>query len=449
MANLNERCRKLLRVPIRVLRNWIDQDRTDGRTASATVNELRRLCEAFLEGRIGGDDVAWIFGYVDECRRAYRGGAKFAGDDRPEDVADTTIAAAIVDDEPNESALLLELTDEAVCKFATGEQHKRYRSYRKCGLKSSGTQSSTFDVSRATLHESIEKARQVGRAGVLLLAAYDADARFDALLFGDAFARTTPYTLRVFAAFEGILANHRDRLQRRTGRLATGFSRLWDRANDELRTMLSRDRSCTETVSRLIHTACFVQTLAARWGGARFRAEFEETWSILQRTGALQVPAVRQLYSSIGSYCGDCDRQLQHLETSGASRREFSGLLSFVRGVTRPGRPVLTRRFLSQPEAAIEQFARADDAGLTGKLVDVMTRYLHNPLNHNVGILRKILTWVEMWAQLVLEHELQVDATRVRRLTSSFEQYRRKLCATPGHSRVWEGAVRGLARIAG
>lgn len=446
MNSLQEQCEKMLRVPIRVLRNWIDQDRNDGPAAAEMVNEIRRLCEAYLAGGLPADDVLWVFGYVDECRRAYRGGAKFnaAGE------VDTALAAAPAADVPpeeSETGRLLALTDKAVQRFASNEQKKRYKSFRQCGAKASTKQSRSFDVSRAVMHESIEKARHIGLAGILLLAGENVDGEFDSLLFTETFARATPYTLKTFSAFEGILTNHRPKLQRRRRQLEAGFARLWEHGNRELYAGV-RNGAGTETVTRIIHTACFVQTLAARWGGERFAPQFAETWSLLAAHGALECGALRQLYSNIGSYCGEPEHQLRHLARPESSRREFSGLLSFVRGVTQPGRPVLTRLFLSQPERLLQQFAAAPDAGLCSKLADVMARYLHNPLNDNPGTLRKILAWVETWTTLLSEHPLEVDSRRHGKLARGLEQYRHKLCATADHTRAWERTMRRMSRVA-
>lgn len=447
MDSLRDKCQKLLRVPIRMLRAWIDQDRNDGRTTATTVSEFRARCEAYLAGNATDDDVRWIFGYVTECRRAYRGGARFTGEADAEYAAESEPVVRFINREPDDAETLIDLTDAAVRKFATSEQSKRYQSFRKCGRKASTSQSTAFAVSRATLHESIEKARQVGRAGVLLLAAYDDAGQYDSLLFGESFARTTPYTLKVFSAFEGILTNHRSRLNRRAAQLTRGFFRLWQRANAELHATLTEDGPTTETVTRLIHTTCFVQTLAARWGGERFRPAFEETWSILKRNGGLACPSIELLYSNIGSYCGNPDHQLRHLTAPDSGLREFSGLISFIRGVTQPGRPVMTRRFLSQPEAVVEQFVASSNKVDCDKLIEVMQRYLHNPLNHNVGLLRKILAWVETWAGLIIDRDIPINTDRLRRLSVSLEQYRRKLCATPSHTRVWQRAMLALSRV--
>lgn len=449
MNRLYDECCKLLRVPIRVLRNWIDQDRTDARTAAAIVNEMRGLCEACLEGTIEDDEVRWVFGYVEECRMAYRGGAKFGGGGDLESISEAARAEYDRDEQRSEMNGLLELTQRAVRRFATSEQKKRYHSFSKCGAKASASQSRSFDVSRATLHESVEKARHIGLAGVLILAAEDGDGTFDSLVFSESFARTTPYTLRVFAAFESILANHRGGLKRRQRQLTAGFSRLWEHGNRRLHADLSRGDTQTETLAQLIHTSCFVQTLAARWGGSRFVPQFNETWALLSQNGALSCPALRQLYANIGAYCGECDHQLQHLRCWAASRQELSGLLSFVRGVTQPGRPVLTRKFLSHPEKLLERFVESPDANLCSKLADVMVRYLHNPLHHNAGSLRKILAWVETWADLLKHHRLPVDSKRSGKIVRGLNQYRRKLCVTPEHTRAWERSLSNLPRIAG
>jgi hypothetical protein len=88
MKTLHQQCSELLRVPIRVQVNWIDQDRNAADSAWETVTEIRRRCQSFLRNEADPGDVHWVFGYVNECRAAYRSGTKLRKSTLVGEVAD-------------------------------------------------------------------------------------------------------------------------------------------------------------------------------------------------------------------------------------------------------------------------------------------------------------------------------------------------------------------------
>jgi hypothetical protein len=293
----------------------------------------------------------------------------------------------------------------------------------------------------------VEKARPLGLAGVPLLIAKNAGPQADRLLFSEAFAMMTPFTATVLTGFERIQANQQSWLKRHARALEAGFSRIWSHSNRVLQDRLTRQSLDTDSVVHLIHTVCLVQTLIAKQAGEFCAPHFEETWEILQRHGGLECQPLRRLFVNIGSYCGQTDLQVDYFRDAQATPLELSGVVALVRGVLYPGRPVLTRQFLTEPQSLVSSLAAAPDAVISRRIWGLISRHLNNPRRHDPGATRKILAWLQSWLQLLRAGFPCHDPESARKAEHSCQQYRRSLCATGDHTRVWSQVMHDFSLL--